>query len=270
MEQQFIYYMKNGSLAVCEAFYIFKKMIRIEDFLDATYLKTPEEENVSQKEYDEIVREFLSDAISHKYKAIMIRPENVEKARKLFSQQKTKVLVGTVIDFPYGTADLNVKLDEARNAIENGADELDFVLNYEAFKKGEIGRVKEEILQCTDLCLKHHKTIKWIIETAALNDTEIIRSTVLIKNTVIANFKETDYARVFVKSSTGLYEKEKSRKTGATLHALTLMLENATPLPVKASGGIRELQEVLFYIDKGVKRIGTSASKELVKKYYGS
>jgi len=261
--------MKNGSLAVCEAFLYSKNMMRIEDFLDATYLKTPEQEGVSAKEYEGIVQEFLNDAVLQHYKAVVIRPGYVEEARRLFLQKKVKVLIGTVIDFPYGTADLGDKLEEARNAIEKGADELDFVLNYEAFKKGEITKVKEEVRQCTALCLGHHKTIKWIIEVAALTDTEIIRLTALIKNTVIANFKETDYARVFVKSSTGLFKKENDEKSGATPHTLTLMLENATPLPVTASGGIRDLDEVLFYIGKGVKRIGTSASKELVKKYYG-
>lgn len=116
----------------------------------------------------------------------------------------------------------------------------------------------------------HQKTVKWIIEAAALTDVEIIKITVLIKNTVIKNFKEKDYAKVFVKSSTGRYEKGQNNETGATPHNLTLILENATPLSVKASGGIRNLEDVLFYIGKGVKRIGTSSQKELMKQYYGS
>lgn len=244
--------------------------MRIEDFLDATYLKTPEQQGMSEKDYGKLLLEFLKEAVAHNYKAVMIRPEYVKTARTLFLQQKSKVLIGTVIDFPFGNADLSIKLEEAQNAIENGADELDFVINYEAFKNGETAKVREEVRQCTELCLAHNKVIKWIIEVAALTDAEIIRLTVLIKNTVIANFKETDYARVFVKSSTGLFETGGDEKTGATPHALTLMLENATPLPVKASGGIRDLEEVLFYIHRGVKRIGTSASKELLKKYYRS
>lgn len=217
--------------------------------------------------YHDIIRGFLNDALSGNYKAVIIRPEYVVSARKLFLEHRTKVLIGTVIDFPEGTSGVDSKLLQAQNAIEDGADELDFVINYMAYKNGETDKVKNEVKMCTELCLTHQKTVKWIIEVAALTDAEIIRLTALIKNTVIRNFKETDYARVFVKSSTGFFKKEGNDLTGATPHTLTLILENATPLSVKASGGIRDLDEVLFYISKGVKRIGTSVGNELVKKY---
>lgn len=242
--------------------------MRIEDFLDATYLRTPEQEGISQTEYDDVVQRFLTGALSQHYKAVVIRPEYIGTARKLFLQNRAKVLVGTVVDFPYGTAESSCKLEQIRKAVEEGADELDVVLNYEAFKKGETAKVREEVMICTEFCLMHHKTIKWIIEVSALTDDEIIKLTALIKNTVIRNFKETDFARVFIKSSTGVFKKEDGKTAGATPHALILMLENATPLPVKASGGIRDLDEVLFYISKGVKRIGTSVPEELVNKYY--
>jgi len=241
-------------------------MKNVNDFLDATYLKTPEQANISKLENDVVVEELLQNAVKNKYKWVMIRPEYVAIAKKYLFKNKSKVLVGTVIDFPEGTADLQEKLSQAQLAIDNGADDLDFVIDYQAFKKGELALVQNQVKECTMLCLQHHKTVKWIIETAALSNKEIIQITALIKNVVIRNFKETDYANVFVKSSTGFYKTKENQPNGATPNAITLMLENATPLSVKASGGIKTLAEVLFYLQMGVKRIGTSAQNEIIAK----
>lgn len=246
-------------------FFYFSSMKNTADFLDATYLKTPEQANLSKAENDALVHELFSDAVKNKYKCIMILPEFVSVAKQYLIKHKSKVLVGTVIDFPEGTATLQDKLAEAEQAITNGADELDFVINYQAFKKGEIALVQNQIKECTAFCLSHHKTVKWIIETAALTNKEIIQITTLIKNVVIRNFKETDYASVFVKSSTGFYKTDNKEPNGANPQVITLMIENATPLSVKASGGIKTLEEVLFYLQMGVKRIGTSAQNEIIE-----
>lgn len=239
-------------------------MKNVIDFLDATYLKTPEQANISKLENDAVVEELLHNAVKHKYKCVMIRPEYVATAKQYFIKNRSKVLVGTVIDFPEGTASIEEKLSQAQLAIDNGADDLDFVIDYQAFKKGDFALVQNQVKECTMLCLQHHKTVKWIIETAALSNKEIIQITALIKNVVIRNFKETDYANVFVKSSTGFFETANDQPNGATPNAITLMLENATPLSVKASGGIKTLAEVLFYLEMGVKRIGTSAQNEII------
>ena len=239
-------------------------MKNVNDFLDATYLKTPEQANISKLENDAVVDELLQNALKHKYKCVMIRPEYVATAKQYLIKNKSKVLVGTVIDFPEGIASLEEKLSQAQLAIDNGADDLDFVIDYQAFKKGAFAFVQNQVKECTQLCLQHHKTVKWIIETAALSNKEIIQITALIKNVVIRNFKETDYANVFVKSSSGFFKTASDQSNGATPNAITLMLENATPLSVKASGGIKKLQEVLFYLEMGVKRIGTSAQNEIL------
>ena len=84
---------------------------------------------------------------------------------------------------------------------ENGADDLDFVIDYKAFQNDEIDKVKLQVLEGTKLGLQHHKIVKWIIEVAALNDHQIIQLSVLIKNVVMDHFKESDYEKVFVKSS---------------------------------------------------------------------
>ena len=107
----------------------------------------------------------------------------------------------------------------------------------------------------------HDKVIKWIIEVAALNNKQIIQLSTLIKNVVISNFKEDTYPSVFVKSSTGFYKTKDNLPNGATLPSIIMMLENASPLPIKAAGGVRNHEEAINLIRLGVKRIGTSAAK---------
>ena len=77
------------------------------------------------------------------------------------------------------------------------------------------------------------------------------------------HFKESDYEKVFVKSSTGFYKTPEGVPNGATVPAIKLMLENSFPLSVKAAGGVRTYQEAVEMIKLGVKRIGTSAAKEI-------
>lgn len=194
----------------------------------------------------------------------MIRPDMVALAKEMVLAAHSKVGVGTVIDFPEGNGPLDKKLKEAALAIKNGADELDYVVDYEAFKRGEIDAVKQQVLEGTRLGLSHNKIVKWIIEVAALNAHEIVQLTALIKNVVIAHFKEDQYASVFVKSSTGFYKSEDGSPNGATIPAVKLMIENAFPLSVKAAGGVRSYEEALEMILLGVKRIGTSSAKEIV------
>ena len=133
-----------------------------------------------------------------------------------------------------------------------------------AFKKGETELLKNEILQGTKLAFQHHKIAKWIIEVAALTDAEIVQLSALIKNVIIANFKEESFPNVFVKSSTGFYKTPEGMPNGATLPTIKLMLENSFPLPVKAAGGVRTYDEAVEMIQLGVKRIGTSAAKAIV------
>jgi deoxyribose-phosphate aldolase len=168
-----------------------------------------------------------------------------------------------VIGFPEGTSSLADKLTEAQKAVDDGADDLDFVCNYRAFIDGDLETVKAEILQGTHLGLSHHKIVKWIIETAALTDKQIIQICSMIKNIVLTNFPEEMYQQVFVKSSTGFYRTENNLPNGATIPAIIMMLENASPLSVKAAGGVRTYDEAVEMIKLGVKRIGTSSAKAI-------
>jgi deoxyribose-phosphate aldolase len=237
--------------------------MNIKQYLDSTYLKTAEQAGISQAENQAVAKAFIREAIDEHFKLIMIRPEMVAIAREMIDAAKSKVDVGTVIDFPLGQSGVEQKLAEARQAIADGADDLDFVCNYEAFKNGEVERVKSEILQCTALGLEHHKIVKWIIEVAALNHQQIIQLSSLIKKLVINHFKEDFYASVFVKSSTGFYKTPNNEPNGATVETIILMLENASPLPVKAAGGVRTFEEAAEMIRLGVKRIGTSGAKTI-------
>ena len=106
--------------------------------------------------------------------------------------------------------------------------------------------------------------IKWIIETAALTDEQIIAITELIKEIVLTKIGEEFASRVFVKSSTGFYQTENGEPNGANPHVIQLMLDHAGVLPVKASGGVKTAEDAEKMIALGVKRIGTSSAFAIV------
>ncbi len=242
-------------------FYFYPMDVR--QYLDSTYLKTAEQADLSEDDNSSVVKSYIEEAIKEQFKLIMIRPEYVSMAKKMIEESSSALAVGTVIDFPNGTSSIDDKLNQAQQAINSGADELDFVCNYQAFIDGNIGLVKNEILKGTALGLENFKVVKWIIETAALNPQQIVQISALIKNVVLTNFKESQMNSVFVKSSTGFYKTEDGRPNGATIPNIILMLENAAPLPVKAAGGVRNYNEAIEMINLGVKRIGTSAAKAI-------
>lgn len=237
--------------------------MNIKLYLDSTYLKTPIQAGISEKENIKLVQSCVQEAIDEQFKLVMIRPEMVVLAKEMIINAKSKLEIGTVIDFPNGNSDVEIKLIEAAKAIEDGANDLDFVCNYEAFKMGKNALVKNEILLCTHLGIEHHKVVKWIIEVAALNTQQIIQLSALIKNVVISNFKETSFSSIYIKSSTGFYKTENNLPNGATIPSIKMMLENGSPLSIKASGGIKSYADAMEMIRLGVKRIGTSSAKSI-------
>lgn len=237
--------------------------MNIKQYLDSTYLKTPEQAGLSIEDNIEVVKNCIQEAIDEGFKLVMIRPDMVKLAKKMISEANSKLTVGTVIGFHEGTYSVEDKLAEANQAIIDGADDLDYVCNYTAFKNGEIDLVKQEILQGTKLGLEHNKIVKWIIEVAALTDKEIIQISALIKNVVLSHFNEENYNSIFVKSSTGFYKTENNLPNGATFPAIKMMLENCSPLPVKAAGGVKTYDDAVQMIQLGVKRIGTSSAKAI-------
>jgi len=193
---------------------------------------------------------------------VMIRPKYVSLAKKLIADANSDVLVGTVIGFHEGTKSTEEKLQEAQQAIDDDVDELDYVANYEAFKKGQVNLVKAEVFKGTKIALENNKVAKWIIEVAALTNDEIIAITQLIHDVVMGNFEEKA-SDVFVKSSTGFYKTEDGKPNGATFEAMELIVENAKPLQSKAAGGVRSYDDAVKMVAMGVTRIGTSSAKKI-------
>lgn len=239
--------------------------MNIAQYLDSTYLKTPAQSGKSDEETLLINRDLAQVAIDDGIFAVMIRPDYVAEIKKYIQEQNSDVVVGTVIGFHEGTYSVDEKLAEASKAIADGADELDFVINYSAYLKGDLALVKDEFVRGTQLCLEHHKTVKWIIEIAALTDEQIADLTRNIAGWAEENFSERDLSHIFVKSSTGFYETTDGKPNGATFEGIKIMLDNAGKLPVKAAGGVRTPEDAEKMISMGVKRIGTSSAQALIK-----
>jgi deoxyribose-phosphate aldolase len=126
----------------------------IKQYLDSTYLKTAEQAGISEQENEKLVTATVQEAIDEQFKLIMIRPQFVKLAKQMITEQKSEVLVGTVIGFHEGTTTIDEKLHEAEQAVRDGVDELDYVVNYQAFKEGIIDLVKNEVLLGTKFGLK--------------------------------------------------------------------------------------------------------------------
>ena len=159
------------------------------------------------------------------------------------------VKVATVIGFPFGYSIVKAKLAEVEQAIADGADELDVVINLVALRNGDWDYLTREMTAVTDLVHGRGKIVKVIIESGILQEKEIISCCEI-------------YAKVgvdFLKTSTGYAEK------GATLSAVQLMREHLPPgIRIKASGGIRNYAFARQLIEAGADRLGCSASVAIV------
>lgn len=235
--------------------------MNINQYLDSTYLKTATQASISEEETKGNVRDLVCEAIENNYKLAMIRPEFVAMAREMIKAANSDTLIGTVIGFHEGTNSTNEKLIEAQQAIDNDVDELDYVVNYKAFKEEKINLVKAEVYRGTKLALDNNKVVKWIIEIAALTNDEIVALTQLISDVVLENFGEENAEKVFVKSSTGFFKTEGGKPNGATFEAMKYIVENAKPLPAKVAGGVRNYEDAVKMVELGVTRIGTSSAK---------
>jgi|TARA_R110001592_G_scaffold251328_3_gene514004 deoxyribose-phosphate aldolase len=237
----------------------------IGDYIDSTYLKTPEQAGIGEEETDLIIFDTIQDAIDHNMKLVMIRPEYVKSAREFIDSQGANVLVGTVIGFPNGDNSIGEKFDEAIKAIKDGADELDYVVNYKDFKNGDLDTIRYEVSEGTIIGVDEGKVVKWIIESAALTSDQIAELTRLISEIVIQSVGEEKAKNVFVKTSTGFFKPEDGSPGGATEDAVSIMSANSGPLKVKASGGIYSREDLNRMVDAGASRIGTSAGLDIIK-----
>ena len=229
-----------------------EKKVNIASYLDSTYLKTAAEAGISQIETKEIVINSINDAIDANFACIMIRSEFIAIAKELIEISKSKLKVGTVVDFPFGNSTTEQKIIEAKLAIASGAFEIDYVSDYNAFKRGNFGKFDSDILEGTKIVLENKKIVKWIIETGALSADEIKAIAKRISKLVQSNFPQ-NANKVFIKTSTGYYG-----GYGAIAKDVKSIKSVAGNLQIKASGGVSSLKDCLELIKAGATRIGTS------------
>ena len=161
----------------------------------------------------------------------------------------SNVHVGAAISFPLGQTTIESKAFETKNAIENGADEIDYVLNIGQLKDKNLDYIRREMETIVKLCHSHKVIVKVILETCYLTDLDIINAC------QIAREIKPD----FVKTSTGF------GSAGAKVEDIRLMKKTVGSLvKVKAAGGIRSLTDALAMIKAGAERIGTSHGIEII------
>ena len=166
--------------------------------------------------------------------------------------KNTDIHVGAAISFPLGQSGLASKLDECKNAIQDGADEIDYVINVGRAKMHDWDFIKKEMQEMVSLCHKHNKICKVIFENCYL-DKEEIKTIALIAKEV-----KPDY----IKTSTGF------GTGGATKEDVALMVETVEgQVKVKAAGGIRDWQTCKEMIELGAQRIGTSSSLKILEEF---
>lgn len=213
--------------------------MELSQYIDHTILK--------QTTVDRDIEKLCQEAISYNFAAVCVPPHYVKMSCELL--QKSDVKVATVIGFPFGYSDVEAKLVEIKNAINNGADELDIVLNISYIKTDRWDDLKNEIKTLNDAVKKGKKISKIIIESGILSDKEIILTCQICAENNVD----------FVKTSTGYAE------SGASIRDVKLMRETLPPhIKIKASGGIRNYTSAMDMIQAGADRIGTSSGVAII------
>lgn len=210
--------------------------------IDQTLLKP----NASKKEFEQ----FLKESKVYDFKMVAINSVPVSFCKEYL--KGSTIHVGAAISFPLGQTTIEAKVFETKNAIENGADEIDYVINISELKSGNDDYIKREMETIVLICKKHQVTSKVIFENCYLTDEEKIR---LCK---IALKVKPDY----IKTSTGF------GTGGATIEDVKLMKSIVQDkIKIKAAGGIRDLKTAIAFIDAGASRIGTSAGVSIIEEY---
>lgn len=186
-------------------------------------------------------------ALKYSVASVCVKPSHVVLADKLLRGSDVKV--STVIGFPHGTTTTRCKVAEAQEAIENGASELDMVLNIGKLLSGDFDYVEKDIRSVVDEAHSKGVIVKVILETALLTD-ELKAVACKISDKCGADF---------VKTSTGFNGR------GADLNDIKLMKNSVSDrVAVKASGGIKNFEQALAFANAGCTRLGTSSTVEIV------
>lgn len=213
--------------------------MKLSKYIDHTLLK-PE---ATQADVEKICKE----AVEHDFASVMVNPCWIPFVKE--QVKGTDVLAACVIGFPLGANTTAVKVFEVKDAVANGADEVDMVINIGQLKAGNDKYVTDEIRQLKEAAGSH--CLKVIIETCLLTDDEKKRACKCV----------VDAGADFVKTSTGF------STGGATVADVKLMKTavEGSSVKVKASGGVRSPEDFQAMIDAGAERIGTSSGCKLVK-----
>lgn len=200
---------------------------------------------LSQTASWEEIRELCDDAVKYGTASVCIPPSYVKRAKDYVQD---KMAVCTVIGFPNGYATTAAKVFETQDAVKNGADEIDMVINLGWVKDRNYEEVKEEIRQIKQAC--QGRILKVIIETCLLTEEEKIEMCRAV----------TDAGADYIKTSTGF------SKAGATLEDIRLFKEHiGKDVKMKAAGGISSLKDAEDFLSLGVLRLGTSRIVKLIK-----
>lgn len=212
--------------------------MQINKYIDHTILKADAPKSK--------VQQIIDEAKKYEFASVCINPTWVSFAAAQLKDSPSKVC--TVIGFPLGANTSEVKAFEAKNAIENGADEIDMVINIGAAKDGNWELVESDIAAVN--AVKEDKILKVIIETSLLTDDEKVKACEAAVRVGVD----------FVKTSTGF------STGGATVADVKLMRQTVGPdMGVKASGGVHNLEEAQAMIEAGATRLGVSAGVAIME-----
>lgn len=205
---------------------------------------------LSQTATWEEIKQICDDAMKYGTASVCIPPSYVKRAKEYVGD---RMAVCTVIGFPNGYNTTEVKVFETKNAIENGADEIDMVINIGGLKDGKQDMVLEEIKQMKAAC--GGRILKVIIETCLLTEKEKIIMCDIV----------TRAGADFIKTSTGF------SKSGATFEDVDLFAKHVGKgIKIKAAGGISSFEDAEKFIELGASRLGTSRIVKLAKNQEGS
>lgn len=190
------------------------------------------------------IKIICDDAIKYDVASVCIPPSFVKQAKEYVGD---KMKVCTVIGFPNGYNTTKVKVFETKDAIQNGADEIDMVINLSMLKDKKYEEITAEIREIKEACGEN--ILKVIIETCLLNEDEKIKMCKCV----------TDAKADFIKTSTGF------STGGATAEDIVLFKENVGEhVSIKAAGGIKDLDTARDFITKGSSRLGTSSIIKII------
>lgn len=191
------------------------------------------------------IKGILDDGIKYSCASCCIPASFVKEAKEYVGD---RVAICTVIGFPNGYSTTAVKCAETEDAVKNGADEIDMVINIGWLKDKKYDLLLEEIKAIKAAC--HGKILKVIIETCLLTDEEKVKMCEIVSNS----------GADFIKTSTGF------STAGATLHDVQIFADNVAPhLQIKAAGGISSIEDAENFINIGATRLGTSRIVKIVK-----